>query len=315
MSFKEYLNENNAFRGDVNEILLGYHLVGSWDKFVNADVSRDALKSRRIVVDPDDFAEEEIRAKRMAAETRIWLDQTKFGKIKSVQWIGRGPGELSDVIPGAEGSTPADLVLTFSNGKILGISAKSTHQSREIVYRSIGLGQIDIALKSDLVGIRDRAEAKFVERHNLSTEPIHRKEEIKNSPIVGAAANEARNDVLRSIRNKLMVKFSMMPQPKLKSFVAGTLIGMSATVAPNILPYIQVTGHGSGSVTITDPKKDNKRFALQTNKLELKKSGNDSITIEAGGINILRLRIKYGRVPLASPIEVSIDPWTVIGRG
>ena len=101
-----------------------------------------------------------------------------------------------------------------------------------------------------------------------------------------------------------------MPQPKLKQFVSSSLLGEIS----GGMRYIQVTGHGSGNVTIVDPRKNDKRSAMKTGNIVIAKSGNDSITFQSGDINIARVRIKYGTVPLASPIEVSVDPWSLVGR-
>lgn len=312
MRFGEYLTENNTFRGDVNEILFAMYLVGgSWERVSNAQECRQVLKNRKAELKDDEIKAEQDRAAAMAAETLNWLKEAKLGSPRTVHWIGRAETKLSDVIDGADGTTPADIVLELTSGHRLGISAKSTHQSREIVYRSIGLGQVDLNLKTDLVGIRTRAEKKFIADNKLSEKPVERKQEIRRNPILLGKANEQRNVVLRNIRNKMFSKMSTMTQLKLKKFISGFLMGKSIHAAPKILPYIQVTGHGSGKVTITDPKKDTKLFALQTKKVTLAKSGNDSFTVRAGDINILRARVKYGTVPLASPIELSIDPWSV----
>jgi hypothetical protein len=303
VTFNDFLTENNTFRGDANEILLGLHIAGSWDSFVNSSETKKALKTRREAVDSDAYAEEERRAKNMAAETKVWMNNAGFASVKSVEWVGRG----------AARDDAADLILTMTDGKVLGVSAKSTHQGRDIVSRSVGLGTIDTALKTDLVGIRNRAEERFVKKHNLSVEPVRRKEDIRNRPLVRQDANEERNTILRNIRNKLLSKLTMMPQPKLKEFVSTTLM-KSDTQSLRKIRLIQVTGHGAGNVTIVDTLKNDKKSAMKNGKLVLAKSGNDSITFQAGGINIARIRVKYGTVPLASPIEVSVDPWSVIGR-
>lgn len=248
-----------------------------------------------------------MRMRRKSAGQRIWPQRQRSGwitqdspPVKSVEWVGRGPKQ----------ETPADIILTLTDEKQFGISAKSTHQSRDIVSRSAGIGTIDTALKTDLVGIRNRAEERFIKKHGLSVEPIRRKEEIRKNAIVRQEANEERTVVLRNIRNKMFTKLSVMPQPKLKQFVSSSLLGEIS----GGMRYIQVTGHGSGNVTIVDPRKNDKRSAMKTGNIVIAKSGNDSITFQSGDINIARVRIKYGTVPLASPIEVSVDPWSLVGR-
>lgn len=305
MNFNDFLTENNnTFRGDANEILLGLHIAGSWDSFVNSSEIKKALKTRREAVDSDAYAEEERRAKNMAAETKVWMEKSGFASVKSVEWVGRG----------AARDDAADLILTMTDGKVLGVSAKSTQQSRDIVSRSVGLGTIDTALKTDLVGIRNRAEERFVKKHRLSSQPVQRKEEIRNNPVLRQKANDERNAILRNVRNKLLNKLSVMPQPKLKAFVSTTLM-KNDTQSLRKMRLVQVTGHGAGNVTIVDTLKNDKKSAMKNGKLVLAKSGNDSITFQANGINIARVRVKYGTVPLATPIELSVDPWSVVGRG
>ena len=300
MTFNDFLTENNTFRGDANEIVLGVQLAGSWDSVINSSEVKKALKVRRDALDPEEYAEEERRAKTMAAELKTWFDEQGFSKIKTVEWVGRTTSDSPDAV---------DLIVTFDDGKTFGVSAKSTHQGRDIVHRSAGLGTIDSALKTNLVDIRNRAEKRFIGKYNLSDQPIRRKEEIRGNPIIKQKANDERSVVLRNIRNTLYRKLDMMPQPKLKQFISTQLLGDIA----HSLSYVQVTGHGSGNVTITNPKKNNKRTALKTYKIVMGKSGNDSITFKAGDINIARIRVKYGTVPLATPIEISIDPWSTVG--
>jgi len=299
VTFNDFLTENNTFRGDANEIVLGVQLAGSWDSIINSSEVKKALKVRRDALDPEEYAEEERRAKTMAPELRTWFDEQGFGKIKTVEWVGRTTSDSPNAV---------DLIVTFTDGKTFGVSAKSTGQGREIVYQSAGLGTIDSALKTNLVDIRNRAEQRFIDKYNLSDQPIRRKEEIRGNPIMTKKANEERSIILRNIRNTLYRKLDMLPQPKLKQFISTQLLGDNT----HSLSYVQVTGHGSGKVTITNPKKNEKRTALKTQKVVMDKSGNDSITFKSGDINIARVRIKYGTVPLATPIEVSIDPWSIV---
>jgi hypothetical protein len=285
VTFNDFLTENNTFRGDANEIVLGVQLAGSWDSIINSSEVKKALKVRRDALDPEEYAEE--------------FDEQGFGKIKTVEWVGRTTSDSPNAV---------DLIVTFTDGKTFGVSAKSTGQGREIVYQSAGLGTIDSALKTNLVDIRNRAEQRFIDKYNLSDQPIRRKEEIRGNPIMTKKANEERSVILRNIRNTLYRKLDMLPQPKLKQFISTQLLGDNT----HSLSYVQVTGHGSGKVTITNPKKNEKRTALKTQKVVMDKSGNDSITFKSGDINIARVRIKYGTVPLATPIEVSIDPWSIV---
>lgn len=304
--FHEYLIENNAFKGDINEILVAYYCnKGSWDNFINSKIAKSTLKDRKSKISKEEFMNEKGRAVAMAASILEWLKNTKFGNIKQVEWVSR----KSDIV------TPADIVLYFDTSRKLGISAKSTNGSRDIVFRNPGLGSVDSSLKLDLKTLQQKEESKFIEKLSLSDSPIKRKEQIRNNEYVLKMANEERSKILEKIRNALFKKLSMMPKEKLRTHIIDFWMGMDAHQSPTYFPYIKVTGYGINknyTASIVDPLKSEKLLATQTEKIELIKSGNETIGVKAGDMNVLRIRAKYGSVPLAAPIEFSVDPWSSV---
>lgn len=83
-------------------------------------------------------------------------------------------------------------------------------------------------------------------------------------------------------------------------------------VRPAPPAYIKVTGHGNSppyTSSILDPLKNTKSAAIQKMKIKLEKVGNDSVGVTAGGMRIMKMRVKYESQAMASSIKFSGDPW------
>lgn len=312
-TFDEYLIETNTFRSDVNEILLAYYCVNDGDKFHDWENVSRLLKDRESRIKSNEYNIEKNRAHLMAEQILLWTKENGYKKdIAMVWWVSR-PGELQTITGLDDPSNPSDILLQFEGGRYLGISAKSTKGSREIVFRNPGLGSVDIALDGKFKELQLKAEAKFIEKYSLSDSPIVRKDQIRDNPLILQKANHERTRILQIIRNNIFKKMDLMPQHKLRKVIIDFWMGIDQTENPELVPYIKVTGHGIKDkyhVTILNPKEDPKLEAAQNRRIKLFKSGNETICVKAGDINILRIRAKYGAVPLAAPIEFSVDPWS-----
>ena len=289
-TFSSYLEETNTFRSDINEILLGYYLLGgSWDGFEDSATIKKLVKDRRDKLTDEEYESEKQRSRAMVDTIKDWMQANGFKqKISKVWWTAR-PGEVARIVGTDVGDNPSDILLQCNDKKYLGISVKD---------------------------VQTRQESKFIKDYNLSDTPVKRKDEIQSNPMVREKANEARSKTLKLIRDMIYRKLALMPQGKLQQHVVNFWMGIDTSkdqALPMLVPYIIVTGHGSDRsfyATIVDPHKNPKVFAAQTEKLKLTKSGNETIGIYTDTTNIMRIRAKYGTVPMAAPIEFSADPWS-----
>ena len=316
-TFSSYLEETNTFRSDINEILLGYYLLGgSWDGFEDSATIKKLVKDRRDKLTDEEYESEKQRSRAMVDTIKDWMQANGFKqKISKVWWTAR-PGEVARIVGTDVGDNPSDILLQCNDKKYLGISVKSTKGTRQISFKNLGLGTVENELKLKLKDVQTRQESQFIKDYNLSDTPVKRKDEIQSNPMVREKANEARSKTLKLIRDMIYRKLALMPQGKLQQHVVNFWMGIDTSkdqALPMLVPYIIVTGHGSDRsfyATIVDPHKNPKVFAAQTEKLKLTKSGNETIGIYTDTTNIMRIRAKYGTVPMAAPIEFSADPWS-----
>jgi hypothetical protein len=128
--FKEYLEEAaNTDAADINEILFGYYLAGeNWNKFEGAKDAQTQIERKREKVGDDVYNDQDGKAKTMASVLTQWARTNGYdGKITKVWWTAR-PGVLSKAVGVAVDSrkNPTDILVQFSSGEFLGLSAKST---------------------------------------------------------------------------------------------------------------------------------------------------------------------------------------------
>ena len=317
LSFKRFtsLNESkNTLGADINEILLGYYMLGGkWTGFFNAASVKKQLKARQDQVSEAEFEMRSGQAKAMAKETFKWAKANGYkGAVKKAWWTAR-PGELGNAVGFEVDSrkNPTDTLVQFADKSFLGLSAKSTKQTKgDIGFKNPGVGTINRALGIDLNTIITKAEKVFANKWDLPAAKSARKKAIRADKEIEKASNEARTKVLSQLTNAYMKTLKSMPEKKVKEYLLSDWMDVGEAVKP---AYIKVTGNGKKepfTATILDPLKNNKAALVQSNKkLELKKVGNDSVGVIVGGKRIMKMRFKYESQAMASSMKMSGDPW------
>jgi hypothetical protein len=314
-SFKTFIQDLNELNltssADVNEILLAWYMVDSdWRKVHDGRKIKSLYDKVQSSLSDEEFENQSERAWAMATAIDEWSAKNGYrGGIVKSWWTAR-KGVLSKAVGYEVDSrkNPTDVLLQFGDKQFLGISAKSTKGKGDIGFKNPGAGTFDRILGSSLSDMIKRHQTDFATKHNLSHSASIRKKEIRSDDTLIKASGEARTLMLNDLRNHLMKTFSSMKEDDLREFILDECMD-----AKPILPkYIKVTGHGKSpnySASIHDPLKDDKATAVAADTLEISNVGNDSIGILAGGMKILKVRLKQESQAMASALKISCDPW------
>ena len=306
-SFKGYIAEMaNTDSADINEIQLGYFLSNNWKNFHDPAAAQSQLSIKRRKVGDVEFANQTQKAETMSYEVLSWAKANGYkGAVTNVWWTAR-PGILAQAVgrPVDSRKNPTDVLIKFSDGQFLGLSAKSTKTQGDIGFKNPGLGTImkKLGAFTDYPGIAiDKLMAKYP---NLSASASRRKSEIRSNKSIQTDAEALGTQVLNSIRDELYNKLSKMKDDQLVKYILDDWMD-----AQEVYPrYIKVTGMRTGA-RVEDPLANNKITALTTGNVVLTKVGNDSVGIQANGKRIMKMRAKYESQKLASTIKFSGDPW------
>ena len=303
---------SNTLQADINEILLGYYVLGGkWAGFQQHNETIRQLNGRKDQVGENLYKIQSARAEAMSDVTLDWAKRNGYkGKVIKVWWTAR-PGILSKAVGYDVDSrkNPTHTLLLFDDGQFLGISAKSTKGKGDIGFKNPGVGTVEKSLNINLKKIINDEESKFTKRFSLSESKSKRKVEIRKNPKIKEQSNFARDSLLKNIRNALYKKLKSMTQSQLKDYILNEWMDAGSMIMP---PYIKVTGHGNKApftASITDPLKDSKSNAIQKKKITIEEVGNDAVGILAGGKKILKMRAKYESQAMASSLKFSGDPW------
>ncbi len=300
---------NNTDAADINEIMMGYYLVKeNWNKFEDNQEARAQIKAKTQLVGEDIAIIQSARAKIMSTKTIQWSKENGYnGKVSRVWWTAR-PGVLSKAVGEDVDSrkNPTDVLIKFTNGEFLGISAKSTKTMGDIGFKNPGIGTVSKSLSIDFSSIITKAvDTLMSEFPKLSKTAASRKREIRANAKITNRAEELGGDVLNSIREKLFKKLKSMKDKNIKDYIIGEWLDAKNAVYPR---YIKVTGQKVGAI-IEDPMANSKLSAMTSGKIKLSKIGNDSVGITAGTKRILKMRAKFESQKLASSVKFSGDPW------
>ena len=301
-----------TLKADVNEILLGYHILGStWIGFQGKTDAENQLNNRRSQIGDTDYNIQEERAKVMATKSLDWARANNYGNRVVKAWWTARPGILSEAVGYEVDSSknPTDTLVQFETDKFLGISAKSTAGKGDIGFKNPGIGTIDKALNLKLAGIVKKEENDFAELHDLSTSKSTRKIEIRRDQNLIDASNDARTITLGKIRDVFYNKLNVLSNKKLKEYVLSDWLDAKNSISPM---YIKVTGHGSEypyTASLMNPLQNSKIEALHKSNLIVSKVGNDSVGVETINKRILKMRVKYESQAMASSVKFSGDPW------
>ena len=301
-----------TLKADVNEILLGYHILGStWIGFQGKTDAENQLNNRRSQIGDTDYNIQEERAKVMATKSLDWARANNYGNRVVKAWWTARPGILSEAVGYEVDSSknPTDTLVQFETDKFLGISAKSTAGKGDIGFKNPGIGTIDKALNLKLAGIVKKEENDFAELHDLSASKSTRKIEIRRDQNLIDASNDARTITLGKIRDVFYNKLNVLSNKKLKEYVLSDWLDAKNSISPM---YIKVTGHGSEypyTASLMNPLQNSKIEALHKSNLIVSKVGNDSVGVETINKRILKMRVKYESQAMASSVKFSGDPW------
>ena len=301
-----------TLKADVNEILLGYHILGStWNGFQKESEVKNQLSIRRSQIGDTEYNIQEERAKVQATKSLDWARANNYGNRVVKAWWTARPGILSEAVGYEVDSSknPTDTLVQFETDRFLGLSAKSTAGKGDIGFKNPGIGTIDKALSLDLAGIVKEENDDFVEIYGLSTTQSVRKREIRSDRNLIEASNDARNITLEIVRDVFYNKLNVLSNKKLKEYVLSDWLDATKTISPM---YIKVTGHGSEypyTASLMNPLQNSKIEALHKSNLTVSKVGNDSVGVETINKRILKMRVKYESQAMASSVKFSGDPW------
>ena len=299
---------NNTDAADINEIMLGYYLAGGWNKFDSPSEAKSQIEAKTQKVGKEIADIQSVRAEVMSKKVIEWSKSNGYnGKVKKVWWTAR-PGVLAKAVGQSVDSrkNPTDVLIQFTDGEFLGISAKSTKTSGDIGFKNPGIGTVSTNLKVDLQKFNEQAVNNFLKKYpDLSKSASTRKKEIRADKKIAASAEDIGTKVLNSIRDELFKTLQSKKDKDLKEYLLNDWLDAKNAVYPR---YIKVTGMKSGA-NVEDPMANSKIAALSSYDVVLSKVGNDSIGVSAGKKRIMKMRTKYESQKLASSVKFSGDPW------
>ncbi len=303
-----------TLKADVNEILLGYHILGAtWNGFQGQQEAEKKLEFRRGQIGDTEYEIQEERAKVMATKTLDWARANKYGdRVKKAWWTAR-PGSLSEAVgfPIDSDKNPTDTLIQFETDKFLGISAKSTKGKGDIGFKNPGVGTVDKSLSIKLAKIAQDEEKKFATENNLTKmNKTQMSAIIKRDKELKKVASAARDITLNKIREVFYTKLTRMSKDTLKEYILVDWLDAAANMS---LMYIKVTGHGMPNIgffaSLMNPLQNTKLEALHTKNVILEKVGNDSVGVKTTSKRILKMRAKYSEHPMSSSLKFSGEPW------
>jgi hypothetical protein len=309
--YKSFLLERASHTdiADVNELLLGYYLADEkWSMFEDSSYAQTQFQTKSAKLTPAQIEEQDDRARRMATEVKRWASANGYkGNIARVYWTARkgslqkAVGNTGKVDPG----NPTDILLQFTSGMFLGLSAKSTLGESDIGFKNPGMGTIEKLLRIDLGTIKKTYEDKFAEKHNLSKSSSVRKKEIRANTSLVSDANTQRTALMNEMRNVLLAKLNTLSDADAREHIMNAWLDAGNIIYPL---YIKVTGTKT-RVLIENPLQNPKMEALSKGNIKFSSVGNDSVGVMASGKKILKMRFKYESQALASSMKMSGDPW------
>lgn len=311
-TFKEFLiltERQNTHSADINELYLGYYLGGgSWNIFDNPKEAEEKVKEKRSLITPQDFDLRTSQAKNMATAALDWAKKNRFnGRVRKVYWTARA-GSLQKAVGNSgtvDNGNPTDILIEFSDGQFLGISAKSTKNNSEIGFKNPGMGTIEKRFNIDLRSIKEPAEALFIKRHNLPEIASKRKLLIRADNKLQSEADKEGSVIIGMLRDRLLTTLQKLTDAKATEYIINDLLDAGKAIYPH---YIKVTGK-QGSVSVMDPLENDKLALVKRKKITFHPVGDGGIGIMAGEKKIMNLRFKYSSQKMASSMKLSGQPW------
>lgn len=306
------LTGNATHLSDVNELMVGYFVNGK--KWFDKDAEAHYIEKRKKVNVADHDAQMG-RAEVMAEKFMSWAKAKGYSQVKEVFWTAR-PGSLQAAVgPDIEVNpkeNPTDILVRFSRGpgrKFLGISAKATAGHSDIGFKNPGIGTLEKNLGIDLNSILSEKLEEAIKKFGLSENQAKRKLEIRANKKIQKQTQKIGSEALSEVIDEMLKKYKKMKPDDLQKHIL-TVWMDAGEVFP---PYVKVTGMGAKvpySAKVEDPLKNDKLAAINSNKIQLSKAGNETILVAAGNKHIMKMRAKFESEKLASSFKFSADPWS-----
>lgn len=298
----------NTDLADVNEIYTAFAL--NENKF--PDTASEAQYTRKLALLTADQGSQQIgRAIVMAEEFLKWASRNGYSGVENVYWTAR-PGFSFRAVTGTDvdqRKNPTDVLVKFTRGGFLGLSAKSTSGKGDIGFKNPGVGTVETDLGIDLADFNKDATDEVVRVFNLPRSAGARKSAIRGAKAIQMQTDKMGSEVLNKCRDTMLTKLNSMTQKDRKDYIMKGWIDASVELFP---PYVKVTGKGKKApytAEVEDPLNNPKLEAIMTENIGFEKVGNDSIGVKAGSKKILKMRFKYESEKLASSLKMSGDPW------
>ena len=298
----------NTDLADVNEIYVAFVLNGK--KFPDSASEQQYEKKLKLLNETQQ--QQQIgRAIVMADDFLLWAKSKGYTGVKNVYWTAR-PGFSFKNVVGVDvdqKKNPTDVLVEFSKGGFLGLSAKSTSGKGDIGFKNPGVGTVDKDLGLKLNDINKKAQEKVIKEFKLPTSASARKTEIRKNKAIQQSTDVLGGKVLNECRDALIKRLNKQSQTERRDYIIKSWIDASQELYP---PYVKVTGRGTKSpysASVEDPLNNPKLKAILNSKIVYEDVGNDSVGVKAGPKKILKMRFKFESEKLASSLKMSGDPW------
>ena len=271
----------NTDLADVNEIYCAYFLNNK--KF--PDPASEKQFNKKMDLLSTEQGEQQIgRAVEMAREFLSWAKGRGYTGVRKVYWTAR-PGFSFKSVTGTDvdqKKNPTDVLVEFTKGGFLGLSAKSTSGKGDIGFKNPGVGTVEKDLGIKLSPI-NKEKKNIIESFKLPAAASSRKGAIRKDKAVQKLTDAMGSEVLRECRDVMLKKLNTMPASKRKDYIIKSWIDASKDLFP---PYVKVTGKGKNapySADVEDPLNNPKLKAILSDRISFESVGkNDSIGVKAG---------------------------------
>ena len=298
----------NTDLADVNEIYVAFTLNGN--KF--PDKASEDQYNRKLSLLTSTQQEQQIgRAVVMSKDFLVWAKSNGYIGVKNVYWTAR-PGFSFKNVVGVDvdqRKNPTDVLIEFTRGGFLGLSAKSTSGKGDIGFKNPGVGTVDKDLGLKLNDLNKAAQEKIVKEFDLPKSASARKTQIRKNKAIQKVTDSLGTGVLNECRDALIKRLDKQKPVERRDYIIKSWIDASQELYP---PYVKVTGRGTKapySASIEDPLNNPKLKAILNDKITFEEVGNDSVGVKAGSKKILKMRFKFESEKLASSLKMSGDPW------
>lgn len=312
--------KNNSYLADINEIYLAYYLNN--EKFFDTE-SEGILRNRESLVPDEDTQIQKQKAKLMAQQTLLWAKQNGYaGAVRKVWWTARIEQIKTSLekpiqnryVDFIHEKNPSDIVIQFSDGKFLGVSAKTFKDFGSVSFLNAGVKTIEKDLKISIQEQIKEIEKKTINDLSLPQTAKERKQFIRNNEEIQNQTKVLGTGVMSVVRDKLYEKLKTLNQNEAKEYILKKWLRSDENLFP---PYVRVICIGSCEpfeMRIQDPIKNEKINALTNDTITFEKLYDVSIGIKANDMKIFKIRVKYTSECFASSVKIIGESWLHIDK-